>query len=208
MVPADNWICELGGVVLLGLDEWSFGVILDELVKVHHLKLLLLLMDSTPAREQEKLTITELQRYLPLKPPASSPDLPENIKRYLGSSSFNNFSLKEQSKIRESLKVAYRNYYPLGVIVEHLSGLTSDRFTRESIEQALCNCAFKYELIDWFLFVRIVSSGERKRARLEINEAAVLIQRQYKIFAAKKRVLNGRQEVETLKRGLEEKLVR
>lgn len=158
MVPADDWISELRGVVLLGLDEWSFGVILDELVKVHHLKLLLL-MEPTPAREQEKLTITELQRYLPLKPPASGPDLPENIKRYLGSSSFNNFSLKEQSKIRESLKVAYRNYYPLEVIVEHLSGLTSDRFTSESIEQALCNCAFKYELIDWFFFVRIVSSG-------------------------------------------------
>ena len=74
-------------------------------------------MEPTPAREQEKLTLTELKRYLPLKPPASGPDLPESIKRYLGSSSFNNFSLKEQSKIRESLKVAYKNFYSLEVIV-------------------------------------------------------------------------------------------
>lgn len=87
-------------------------------------------MEQSTPREQEKLTITELQRYLPLQEPPGNPDLPENIKRYLGSSSFNNFSLKEQSKIRESLKVAYRNYYQLNVIVDHLSGITSDRFTR------------------------------------------------------------------------------
>jgi hypothetical protein len=203
VVPADDWVGELRGSACFGADEGAFGVVLDELGKVHDLKLILLLMESTPAREQEKLTITELQRYLPLQPPASNGDLPENIKKYLGSSSFNNFSLKEQSKIRESLRVAYRNYYPLGVIVDHLSKLTSDRFTRESIEQALCNCAFKYELIDWFLFVRIVSSGEKEHAKPEKSDAAALIQRQYRIFWGKKRVLNGRQEVETIKRGLE-----
>ncbi len=100
MVSADDWVGELWGGGCFGAYEWAFGVILDELVKVHYLKLILLLMESTPVREQEKLTITELQRYLPLQPPTSASDLPENIKRYLASSSFNNFSLKEQSKIR------------------------------------------------------------------------------------------------------------
>jgi hypothetical protein len=46
-------------------------------------------------------------------------------------------------------------------IVAHLSELTSDRFTKDSIEQALCNSAFKYELIDWYLFVRIVSGRDK-----------------------------------------------
>ncbi len=91
--------------------------------------------------------------------------------------------------------MAYRNYYALYAIVDHISNLTSDRFTRESIEQALCNCAFKYELIDWFLFVRIVSSGQRIRARPEKADAASLIQRQYRIFWGKQQVLNGRHEV-------------
>jgi hypothetical protein len=57
-------------------------------------------MEQTQTKEQEKLTLTELQRYLPLKPPKAAPDFPENIKRYLASSSFNNFSLKEQAKIK------------------------------------------------------------------------------------------------------------
>lgn len=112
-------------------------------------------------KEQEKLTLTELQRYLPLQPPSASSEFPESVKRYLGSSSFNNYSLKEQAKIKEDFKVAYRNYYSIAEIVNHLARITKEAFTRESIEQAICNSAEKYDLIDWFLFVRIVT-GRRK----------------------------------------------
>lgn len=84
-------------------------------------------------KEQEKLTLTELQRYLPLQPPNASTQFPESVKRYLGSSSFNNYSLKEQAKIRADFKVAYRNYYAIADIVDHLAGITEDAFTRESI---------------------------------------------------------------------------
>lgn len=146
-------------------------------------------------KEQEKLTLTELQRYLPLQPPTTPTQFPENVKRYLGSSSFNNYSLKEQAKIKADFKVAYRNYYSIADIVEHLAGVTKDAFTRESIEQAICNSAEKYELIDWFLFVRIVT-GRRKPMRRPTKEEAVSrIIAKYMIYLGKKRVLNGRNEV-------------
>ena len=66
---------------------------------------------------QKKITLTELQRYLPLFPPKDPFSYPERIKRYMLSPSFSNLSSSEQSSIEKNYKKVYRNYYKIETVM-------------------------------------------------------------------------------------------
>lgn len=109
---------------------------------------------------KNKLTLTELKRFLPLQQPTCPPSLPPKILQYLFSPSFSNLSLSEQKNIENKYQIAYRHYYGIEDIVEYLNSLTENKYTKSSIRRAICNCAEKYGVVDWYKIVRKAMSNE------------------------------------------------
>jgi hypothetical protein len=158
-------------------------------------------MDPDP--RPEKVTLTQLQRFLPLPPPPFPPKLPLAVQRFLGSSSFNNFSLKEQRAIQANYNTVYRSYFDASQIVEHIHSFTNHKFTEESILQALSNSALRHGLVDWYRFVLKVADRLTPVSHLTAEKAAVLLQRKFRGYRAKKQEWRACQGVQMLRQSVE-----
>lgn len=113
-----------------------------------------------------KLTLTQLQAFLPLPPPKVTSSLPLSVIQFLASPSFNNLSLKDQIRIQSSYSIAYRSYFKTEAVVEHIHSITDHRFSDKSIIQAVTNAAGKQGLIDWYLFSRIVAKRRKQPSKI------------------------------------------
>ena len=82
---------------------------------------------------KKKLTLTELKRYLPMAPPEGGNTYPEPTLRYLASPAYNNLSVTEQTLIDDKYRTAYRNYYSLQQVKQHIYSRTEGKYSLSSI---------------------------------------------------------------------------
>lgn len=120
--------------------------------------------NEEPEKPQSKVTLSQLQRFLPLAPPDALPCLPTAASQFLASPSFNNISLKDQKRIKSRYATVYRSHFNSKDIVEHLHKLTASKFTSKSLMQAITDAAASQGLIDWYFFARKVG-GRSKLVR-------------------------------------------
>lgn len=163
-------------------------------------------MDSD-SHQASKLTITQLQAFLPLPPPKAASSLPTTIIQFLASPSFNNLSLKDQNRIQKSYSIAYRSYFRIEAVVEHIHSFTGHKFTDQSIIQAVTNAACKQGLINWYLFSRIVAGKHKKSSKISTAQAAEMIQTNYRTYYKKNLERAAYEAAYSLKKSLEERLL-
>lgn len=146
--------------------------------------------------------MSQLQRFLPLPPPDVQPTFPAAVLSYLSSPSFGSLSLKDQRRIQHRYVLAYRSHFLPNHIIEHLRVISGNKFTEQSLLQAVSDAAGGQGLIDWYLFARKVGGRVAKGISPSPYDAAALIQKVFRAYRTKKKEWQAYEAVVALKQTL------